>query len=147
MDSLLAYPKSVSERFWAKVNRSADCWLWTAATNDCGYGQLRVGERIVYAHRLAYEMLIGPIPPGLTIDHLCRVRKCVNPTHLEPVTTQENTRRSGSGSMFVQKRAQAQRARTHCLRGHPFDSVNTRWYRGWRHCRTCKREWKRPAPK
>jgi hypothetical protein len=85
-------------------------------------------------HRYAYERMVGPIPIGLVIDHLCGVTSCVNPAHLEPVTQQENVLRSGSLS--------AQRARmTHCLRGHPFDERNTRiTRRGERCCRACDRQ-------
>jgi HNH endonuclease len=88
-----------SERFWAKINKGGPipehrsdlgpCWLWTAATNY-GYGVFRIDRRSIYAHRYAYELLVGPIPDGLQLDHLCRVPPCVNPTHLEPVTHREN---------------------------------------------------------
>src|SRR6266496_2265386 len=84
-------------RFWAKVDRSGGsraCWLWTGKTGRDGYGRIGLGGRgalvRVRAHRFAYELLIGPIPDGLQIDHLCRVRHCVNPAHLEPVTQREN---------------------------------------------------------
>ena len=75
------------QRFWAKVNKTDTCWLWTASTLN-GYGQIKAGGRfgkILLAHRVAYEMLVGPIPEGLQLDHLCRVTLCVNPKHLEPV--------------------------------------------------------------
>ncbi len=86
------------ERFWAKVDRSGPggCWLWTASTRE-GYGYFGLGRRdegMVDAHRFAYELLVGPIPAGLEIDHLCRVRRCVNPPHLEAVTSAENKRRA-----------------------------------------------------
>ena len=91
---------SVEERFWAKINKNAEggCWEWTKALHSRGYGQMITGSKTtkrhnVYAHRFAYETLVGPIPDGLVLDHLCRNPKCVNPAHLEPVTRQENIRR------------------------------------------------------
>lgn len=83
-----------SARFWSKVDKGDDCWVWTGWTDRDGYGALDVGGKFTRAHRFAYEELVGPIPEGLTIDHLCRVKHCVNPAHLEPVTAEENTRRS-----------------------------------------------------
>src|ERR1019366_4519713 len=73
------------------------CWLWTGGLNRGGYGQFMTPPCTV-AHRVAYELFVGPIPEGLQLDHLCRVRSCVNPQHLEPVSQQENIRR-GLGGM------------------------------------------------
>ena len=119
------------ERFWPKVNKTETCWLWTAGCGSDGYGRLYVAGRHVLAHRFAYELLVGPIPEGLQIDHLCRVRLCVNPAHMEPVTQQENIRRGESGRW--------QLAKTHCPQGHPYDTENTNLYRGMRYCRSCGR--------
>lgn len=118
-------------RFWSKVDGFGDCWLWTGERTSKGYGRFHAGDRQVMAHRFAYEDLIGSIPVGLTIDHLCRVRHCVNPAHLEPVTNTENIRRGmGWGGTNVRK--------THCYKGHPYDEVNTRRRRdGSRECKTC----------
>jgi len=81
------------ERFWKRTIQSADgCWEWIGTINKVGYGYLSDGVSKL-AHRFAYELLIGPIPEGLQIDHLCNVRNCVNPAHLEAVTLQENMRR------------------------------------------------------
>lgn len=88
---------SVEERFWSKVveiDGDGSCWLWTAAKSGKGYGCVVIDRRRYPAHRVAYEMFVGPIPEGLEIDHLCRVRNCVNPAHLEPVTHAENVRRA-----------------------------------------------------
>lgn len=87
------------ERFWSKVDASGDCWEWTAGVNNRGYGyfHVAVGQSPVGAHRFAYEQLVGPIPDGLVIDHLCRNPPCVNPDHLEPVRFRENLMRGGVG--------------------------------------------------
>ena len=87
-------PRPVEARFWEKVDVDPlGCWLWTASVNEDGYGQF-MADRSVLAHRFAFELLRGPIPRNLELDHLCRVRPCVNPDHLEPVTHEENVRRS-----------------------------------------------------
>lgn len=103
------------------------CLLWMGQVNQNGYGRIRIGTRKFGAHRVSFETFVGPIPEGLVLDHLCRVRNCINPLHLEPVTQVENVRRG------------AQATRTHCLRGHPFDAANTYTYRGSRQCRACRR--------
>jgi hypothetical protein len=131
----LAYRPTLEERFWAKVNKTETCWLWTGASSQLGYGRLWVNGKWPQAHRLAYEWLVGPIPPGLVLDHLCRRPACVNPTHLEPVTQRENVAR-GVGPQVVSAMRQAQ---THCKRGHEFTEANTYMYRGSRCCRTCNK--------
>lgn len=113
------------ERFWSKVNKTEECWLWTAAVDKAGYG--RFGDR--YAHRYVYELKVGPVPQGLQIDHLCRVRHCVNPDHLEPVTQRENILRSPISVAAVNAR------KTHCPRGHRYSILDNR---GWRECRPCR---------
>lgn len=87
-------------RFWAKVDKQTDgCWIWSASryVRRGGYGQFNLNGTAVKAHRIAYELVKGPIPDGLVLDHLCRVTACVNPDHLEAVTQQENTRRGERG--------------------------------------------------
>lgn len=131
---------SLEERFWAKVARGLDneCWPWQASSNSWGYGRMRwKARRKALAHRIAYELLVGPIPEDLVLDHLCRVRLCVNPRHLQPVTLQENILR-GEGPAAKQAR------QTHCLRGHPFNKANTYHAKsGRRNCRACRRVRKR----
>lgn len=127
------------ERFWSKVVRDpSGCWLWVACTNSAGYGQLRYyGRRMVSAHRLAFTVLANDIPAGLNLDHLCRVRNCCNPQHLEPVTSRENTLRGQSWSAL-------NAAKTHCPKGHGYEGRNLYVSpAGKRKCRTCDREMKR----
>lgn len=89
-------PVPVEERFWPKVDRRGpdECWPWLATLDRYGYGTFHDGRRLTGAHRMAYELLRGPIPDGLELDHLCRTRGCVNPAHLEAVTHRENMGRS-----------------------------------------------------
>jgi hypothetical protein len=84
------YLDDVPFRFWPKVDKSGDCWLWTAEIARSGYGRFRLDGRRQYAHRIAYELTNGPIPDGLMIDHLCHNLACVNPDHLRPVTNKQN---------------------------------------------------------
>lgn len=125
--------------FWQKVDASGDCWEWTGAKWN-GYGKTAVhvanGKTKHWAaHRRAYELLVGPIPDGLQLDHLCRNRACVNPDHLEPVTGSVNVRR-GSTIPITNAR---QRGKTHCPAGHPYDETNTgdNGGRSWRRCLAC----------
>jgi hypothetical protein len=119
----------LAERIWAKIERWNGHWLWIAGRHANGYGGIKVNGRYLKAHRVVYELLVGPIPDGLELDHLCRVRFCVNPSHLEPVTHLENVRRSPIGNG----------AKTHCPQGHLYDEANTYRRRGRRECRTCHR--------
>lgn len=82
--------KDFSERFWAKVEKTDDCWNWTAMTDPQGYGRFAVGGIPKLAHRVAYELLVGPIPQGKLIDHTCYKPACVRPSHLRPVTAKQN---------------------------------------------------------
>ena len=116
--------------------RGAGCWEWGGARSKAGYGQIRSGGRgvLLYAHRVAYELARGPIPPGLVIDHLCRNRGCVNPDHLEVVTNGENLLR---GDTFAAENAR----KTHCPYGHPYqgDNLYLTPKHGHRQCRICTR--------
>ena len=113
------------------------CWAWLGGMLSCGYGYLKIDGKNRLAHRIAYELAIGPIPDGLQIDHLCRVRSCINPNHLEPVTQQVNIRRGDAGKATGARN----RAKTHCLNGHPFSGANLYIKKsGARGCRACHRD-------
>jgi len=123
------------DRFWNKVRAMpSGCWKWTAATNGWGYGRFRWRGSMTTTHRIAYELLIGPVPPGLDLDHLCRNRICVNPNHMEAVTHRENCLR-GEGVCARNSRV------THCPKGHEYTSENTTVRRGHRLCKACKAAW------
>lgn len=122
---------TVPERFERFVDRTADCWLWTGARTPLGYGMFTVSvDSRVFAHRLAYELFVGPIPDGLVIDHLCENPSCVNPAHLEPVTQGVNVIRSPVSASGRNIR------KTVCPKGHPYDRVNVD---GSRRCSICTR--------
>ena len=126
------------KRFAAKLNVSAEgeCLLWAGGINTDGYGVFHLRGKTVRAHRAAYEHWKMPIPTGLQIDHLCRVRDCVNPDHLEPVTQSENALRGDVGAAW----AKIQLGKTQCPRGHAYSEENTyRPARGERQCRACRR--------
>ena len=99
----------LTERFWTKVAQDGDCWTWLAARNSRGYGIFSTGGRLQLAHRASYEYMRAEIPDGLTIDHLCRNRLCVNPDHLDPVTTRVNNARSQSERTASARRVWAAR--------------------------------------
>lgn len=127
------------EDFWSKVEKTeSGCWLWVGKVDKDGYGTIHYGK-YRRAHRLSYELLKGNIPEGLVIDHLCRNRACVNPTHLEPVTNHENLMR---GSTIAANNLQ----KTHCRNGHLLAGDNLdrgKQNKGWRLCKTCRREYDR----
>jgi hypothetical protein len=130
--------RALADRFWAKVSGGdvTTCWTWTGATQTGGYGSFGVGGgKQVLAHRFSYEFMRTEIPSGLQIDHLCRVRTCVNPWHMEPVTGRVNILRSTN---FAAVNASLEA----CRRGHLFTEENTRIQRqgNRRHCRACARE-------
>lgn len=119
----------------------AGCWIWVKSLDKDGYGKFQIardgdwknGVQHVRPHRLAYEVWVGEIPQGDTIDHLCRNRACINPDHLEAVSSYENIMRGDKGDL-----------KTHCMYGHPLAGENLYEYefqgRQWRGCRTCRRK-------
>ena len=120
-------------RFCQRVNKTESCWLWMGkvypSKHNMGYGKFWNYDRTVQVHRFSYELFVGPIPAGLTIDHLCRKPICVNPAHLEPVTLKENILR-GNGAAALNSR------KTQCKNGHPF----TRIVGGKRSCEQCYKD-------
>lgn len=133
---------SCIKRFWAKVEKAGPvpegapelgpCWIWTGSKNRQGYGHFGVNAHLIFAaHRFAYELTIGPVARHLDLDHLCKLRICVNPSHMEPVTHIENVRR-GSSPSAVNARAET------CKFGHPFTTyVTTDRPGGRRRCKVC----------
>jgi hypothetical protein len=136
-------------QLWDKieVRSSSTCWPWVGGKTHEGYGKLSNGGSAFVAHRLLYELAIGPIPKGMVVDHTCHNgsgcsggaacthRSCCNPAHLEAVTIANNVLR-GQGTAAVNAR------KIHCKRGHPFDETNTVvTLRGYRYCRKCNNEW------
>jgi len=133
-------------RFWAKVRKTEGCWYWTGTRNPGGYGLFWPTRTTICAHRFAYELLVGPIPEGMTLDHechnqdsscpggtSCQHRACVRPSHLVPRSNGENQHRSS------RTHAARNAAKTHCPQGHPYDELNTRHEPGGRRCRACHR--------
>jgi hypothetical protein len=122
----------MDDLFWQKVNQPSPdaCWEWGGYRNPKGYGIVGRTGRTMMAHRVAYEATVGPIPEGMQIDHICRNRPCVNPSHLEVVTPGENTRRG-----WIVNRTPA------CPKGHIYTPETTYiGRRGERYCKICRRE-------
>lgn len=131
-------PKQI-ERFWSRVevHHPAGCWEWNGSFSPGGYGRISYQDQDKNhhypAHRVAYRLLIGPIPNDLVLDHLCRNPRCVNPDHIDVVTFDENIRR---GYGLSGKHTQ----RPRCIHGHDFTPENTYYYgNGYRQCKTCRR--------
>jgi hypothetical protein len=134
MQNITFGKRPLVDRFREKINVNPDtgCWEWSAHRAPNGYGRFGVAGKVRYAHRVSYEMHTGPIPAGMELDHLCRVRHCVNPEHLEPVTHRENSQRGRVGQNNAEK--------THCTQGHPYAGDNLYTTpAGKRDCRTCQR--------
>lgn len=138
-------PAVLWDRFMAKVQVQPDgCWTWTGQLNNHMYGVIKRGNKRRLAHVWAYQQVIGAIPPGMVLDHVCHSsseceggqgclhRRCVNPSHLEPVTQRENAQRGRTGQATGAKN----RSKTHCPSGHEIDGVRPS---GERYCKTCNR--------
>ncbi len=136
---------TLEERFWSKVDKAGPiplhrpdlgpCWLWTGFVDPDGYGRIAYGKRgqAAHAHNIGYLLLRGPIDDGLEFDHLCKIRRCVNPWHGERTTHPANVLRGESFSAVNARK-------THCAQGHPYDEANTyHRTRGGRDCRQCRR--------
>lgn len=124
---------SLAEALFSRLDFTGECWEWKAGRTAAGYGEFGFAREMHYSHRASYELQHGPIPKGMTVDHLCRNRACARPLHLELVTLAENKRRGMSRNAVNARK-------THCLRGHPFEDGNTiRSSKGFRECRECKR--------
>lgn len=114
---------------YVKTNPTTQCWEWTGALDRTGYGAFKYLGKKINSHRFSYRHYKGEIPKGLDVDHRCRIRKCVNPEHLEAVTRKINVARGLS----------SQERKTHCIHGHAYTPENTyRYPSGARECRTCK---------
>jgi hypothetical protein len=126
--------RPLEDRLWEKVRPTGFCWEWLGAHDWYGYGTFYVGgtKRVDRVHRVVYKILVGPIPDGMHVDHLCRNRSCCNPDHLEPVTQGENTRRGNAPNIL------ASRTGT-CARGHSLANAYIRPDTGARQCAECIR--------
>lgn len=142
---MLTIPPALKARLSANPNHSFNnelCWLWKHGQTPDGYGQVTIDRKGLKVHRLVYSLFKGNIPNGHQLDHLCGVKHCCNPNHLEPVTPKENTRRWRSTVNHhpgATKSAQRRLEQTQCIHGHRLDSANTLIHAdGRRDCKTCK---------
>ena len=115
---------SDATRLYSKTTLNEDCWEYTGYLDPNGYGRFHYHGKSHGAHRVAYELAYGTIPPGLAVDHTCSNPSCIRYEHLEAVTTAENNRRAAE-------------RRTHCKNGHEWNETNTYWHKEKRHCRRC----------
>jgi HNH endonuclease len=127
--------------FFSRVEKTDTCWLWRGQITWNGYGLFNSNPLRKVAHRWLWEAWFGDVPKGLQLDHLCRVRNCVNPAHLEPVTQQENIKRGISGFIGGLRNS----SKTQCPKGHPYSEDNTSVYikangRTNRRCKACHRD-------
>ena len=131
----ILYDNRLPKRFWdnIKVCENTRCWEWLGAKSPGGYGRFSWKGKCTVSHRVAYVALVGEVPKGLELDHLCRNRSCCNPQHLEPVSRSENVRRGDLVKVTLERHA----AITHCPKGHEYTEENTYRHRNARYCRKC----------
>lgn len=115
------HPVTTADIFVGKIQKTDSCWFWKGHINTLGYGRIGILNKNYAAHRISYQLFKGKIPNGLTLDHLCRVRHCVNPQHLEAVTSAVNTLR-GNAPSAINKR------KTYCINGHELKGRNIYFY-------------------
>lgn len=127
---------SLQVRFFDRLERSGECWLWTGYVNSFGYGTINVAKVQWKTHRLAWFLANGPIPDGLLVLHRCDTPACCRVDHLFLGTSLDNNRDRDA------KRRNAEMQKTHCPKGHPYDEANTRFSANGRqrHCKTCDKE-------
>jgi hypothetical protein len=130
-------------RFWNYTSKPTGdgCWIWIGPKDSSGYGQIRIGGRsglMVLAHRLSFLIHSGLYPKRFVL-HSCDNRLCVNPGHLHEGDQSDNMREMAERG----RGANPNTYKTHCKRGHPFDETNTKWWNGWRYCRTCQRDYEK----
>ena len=118
------YTESDKSRFWAKVDKSGECWPWTASRKPNGYGQFMVWPKLRYAHRVAYEMAVGPVPAKTDLDHTCHDRACVNPSHLRLTTRKQN----------LENHSGAPKNNTSGVRGVTWHKQHSKWHARVGHC-------------
>jgi hypothetical protein len=133
MVSMANKKNTIEDALWNRITVTGFCWLYEGWLDGHGYGYTRYEGKSRRAHKLAYEELVGPVPDGLVLDHLCRVRNCVNPDHVQPVTHRINLMRG-----FTPARANTEK--THCVNGHEFTPENTNFDGIQRYCRACSRD-------
>lgn len=130
----------IEERFWNKVDKQEFCWIWTAYKDEKGYGIFQY-QGSKKAHRVSYELIKGEIPQDMMLDHLCKNKSCVNPAHLEVVSSRTNSLRAKNTIAYLNA------DKSHCPNGHPFLAdnliISKNGYNGARRCRKCKNEQER----
>jgi hypothetical protein len=138
--------RSLAERFWEKVDRSGECWTWTASKIGRGYGQIGITRsRSDRAHRVSWRLAHGEIPNGLCVLHRCDNPSCVNPAHLFLGTKGDNAADRQKKGRTVAPTGDKNRAKTRCAAGHEFTPENTYRRGGRRACKQCRLRWSRES--